>query len=833
LAAALAALTALAIVGVAGPAGAATTRTVSYTGDFASVFTNPDRGFHNRYEIIDDANVNDYVTPHSEAGFNPDEVDRTFARAKADGDTLIHSYVHLDKYQTSDLPQELLDNLGTGLAAIRAQGLKIVLRFAYTWSEYSAVTEAQIDRHIDQLSPVLTANADVIDHLEAGFLGAWGEWHDSPYTDAFSADQAPVRYRIVKKLLSATPATIPIAIRYPIFTYEFRQRTTPPTPCSLPDNCLMTQQDLDRLGFHDDCFLSDSADMGTYDQNSWLGWFDIPTKKNWVYTAATSYGGNQEVGGETCDASGGDDPAGVNAQYELSHQHWTEINEDYAPVNINIWKSANLAASGNDPAETLFTRAKRKLGYRLRLVDATFDSTATPGQPFTFAAHLANDGYAAPIQRRTVYLTFDNGTHRYDVPLPGVDIRTWLAGPVTLPTQTVTLPAGMAAGSYTLGLWLPDQYASLHNNPAYDIRLANTGTWNATTGYNTLATGVTVGACPGDCTPPTTPTLTLTGSTGSSASLSWTTATDNVAVTGYDIVRDGTRIATVTGTGYTDTGLSPGEYHYAVDARDAAGNTSPASNTVGVDVGCTDCSPPTTPVGLTSPAQTSTTVTLSWTASTDNVGVTGYRVYRGATLVGSPTGTMFTDTGLSPSTAYTYTVRATDAAGNTSPASAALTVSTGSPPPVGLVVDDFDGTPPYPSAALNDLGKWTGGNCFLNGGGSGVEAGGALALQYNNCGWFGSDVNTDLSGYTYLVVRVKGAAGGEQAHFDVNLGGVTKVFGSFTLDGGGHPTITTAYQDIRIPLVANGINRAAPGQLAMGFWYGGAGSITIDSITFQ
>jgi hypothetical protein len=376
LAAALAAVTALAIVGVAGPARAATTRTVSYTGDFASVFTNPDRGFHNRYEIIDDANVNDYVTPHSEAGFNPDEVDRTFARAKADGDTLIHSYVHLDKYQTSDLPQELLDNLGSGLAAIRAQGLKIVLRFAYTWSEYSAVTEAQIDRHIDQLSPVLTANADVIDHLEAGFLGAWGEWHDSPYTDAFSADQAPVRYRIVKKLLSATPATIPIAIRYPIFTYEFRQRTTPPTPCSLPDNCLMTQQDFDRLGFHDDCFLSDSADMGTYDQNSWLGWFDIPTKKNWVYTAATSYGGNQEVGGETCDASGGDDSAGVNAQYELSHQHWTEINEDYAPVNINIWKSANLAASGNDPAETLFTRAKRKLGYRLRLVDATFDSTA-------------------------------------------------------------------------------------------------------------------------------------------------------------------------------------------------------------------------------------------------------------------------------------------------------------------------------------------------------------------------------------------------------------------------------------------------------------------------
>ena len=114
-----------------------------------------------------------------------------------------------------------------------------------------------------------------------------------------------------------------------------------------------------------------------------------------------------------------------------------------------------------------------------------------------------------------------------------------------------------------------------------------------------------------------------------------------------------------------------------------------------------------------------------------------------------------------------------------------------------------------------------------------MESGGALALQYNNCGWFGSDVNTDLSAYTYLVVRVKGAAGGEQTHFNLNLGGVTKVFGDFTLDGGGHPAITTAYQDIKIPMVANGISRTAPGQLAMGFWFGGASTVTIDSISFQ
>jgi chitodextrinase len=833
-AAVIAGLVATTLVVAAGPARAdAGTRTVTFTGDYASVFPNPDRGFHNRYEIINDPAVNDYATNNSIAGFSPDMLDRTFARAKADGDTLIHSYVHLDKYQTSPLPQELLDNLSSGLAAIRASGMKIVLRFAYTWDSYPNVTEAQIEAHIAQLAPVLNANADVIDHFEAGFLGMWGEWHDSAYTDPFNATQAEARYRVIKTEMDDFPPSVPIAVRYPIFNYEFLQRTTPPPNCVEPNNCLLTQAQKDRLGFHDDCFLSDSADMGTYDQNSWLGWFDVTTKKQWVYSMATSTGGNQIVGGETCDSAGADDSAGVNAQYELSHQHWSEINEDYAPVNINIWKAANLAASGNDPAETLFTRAKRLLGYRLRLVDATMSTTATPGQAFTFAAHLNNDGYAGPIQQRPIYLVFDDGTHRYDVPMPGIDVRTWLSGAVTVPTQTVTLPGNMVAGNYTVALWLPDQYASLHGNPAYDIRLANVGTWNATTGYNVLATGVTVGTCPGDCTPPSTPTLSSPSHTSTSVTLSWTAATDNVGVTGYDVYRGGTKIATVTTTGYTDSGLSPGAYSYTVVARDAAGNTSPASNAVAVSVGCTDCSPPSTPGNVVSTAQTSSSITLSWTASTDNVGVAGYQVYRGSTLVGSPTGTTYTDTGLTASTAYTYTVTAKDAAGNTSAASSPLTVSTTAPAPVGLVLDDFDGTPAYPSAALNDLGKWTGGNCFLNGGGAGVESGGALSLQYNNCGWFGSDVNTDLSAYTYLVVRIKGAAGGEQTHFNVNLGGATKVFGDFTLDGGGHPVITTAYQDIKIPMVANGMSRSAPGQLAMGFWYGGAGTISIDSISFQ
>ncbi|RSM93668.1 hypothetical protein DMB42_52365 [Nonomuraea sp. WAC 01424] len=89
-----------------------------------------------------------------------------------------------------------------------------------------------------------------------------------------------------------------------------------------------------------------------------------------------------------------------------------------------------------------------------------------------------------------------------------------------------------------------------------------------------------------------------------------------------------------------------------------------------------DTTAPTAPTGLVASGVTSNSVNLSWTASDDNVGVTGYGVYLGSTLVGSSTGTSYTATGLSASTSYTFTVKAKDAAGNLSGASNAVTATT-------------------------------------------------------------------------------------------------------------------------------------------------------------
>ncbi|GGG54014.1 hypothetical protein GCM10010918_03530 [Paenibacillus radicis (ex Gao et al. 2016)] len=97
----------------------------------------------------------------------------------------------------------------------------------------------------------------------------------------------------------------------------------------------------------------------------------------------------------------------------------------------------------------------------------------------------------------------------------------------------------------------------------------------------------------------------------------------------------------------------------------------------------TDTQAPTAPSNLTATAVSGSQINLSWTASTDNVGVTGYRVFRGSTQVGTPSGTTYSDTGLTASTAYSYTVKAIDAAGNLSPNSNTATATTTSAPSTG------------------------------------------------------------------------------------------------------------------------------------------------------
>ena len=221
------------------------------------------------------------------------------------------------------------------------------------------------------------------------------------------------------------------------------------------------------------------------------------------------------------------------------------------------------------------------------------------------------------------------------------------------------------------------------------------------------ATGTTSTQPCADSSAPTAPGgLTKTAATQTGISLSWNASSDNIAVTGYRVYRNGTATGTTSGTTHTASGLSCNtSYTFAVEAYDAAGNTSARTSITAATSACAtaDTTPPSVPGGMAFTGATETTVGLRWNASTDNVGVAGYRVYRDGTAVGTTQGTSFTFTGLTCDTSYTFSVEAYDAAGNASSrALAAASTRTAACPgsPGGGGGGDTGGSGPVTSAQL-------------------------------------------------------------------------------------------------------------------------------------
>ncbi len=184
-----------------------------------------------------------------------------------------------------------------------------------------------------------------------------------------------------------------------------------------------------------------------------------------------------------------------------------------------------------------------------------------------------------------------------------------------------------------------------------------------------------------DTTPPSVPTNVQAAVISfSQIDLSWTASTDNVGVAGYTVYRGGVQVATTPTTGYTDSRLTASTmYTYKVRAFDSAGNVSPLSDPVSA-VTLTlplDTTPPSVPTNVQAAVISFSQIDLSWTASTDNVGVAGYTVYRGGVQVATTPTTGYTDSGLTASTMYTYEVSAYDTTGNVSPLSAPVSATTG------------------------------------------------------------------------------------------------------------------------------------------------------------
>lgn len=164
--------------------------------------------------------------------------------------------------------------------------------------------------------------------------------------------------------------------------------------------------------------------------------------------------------------------------------------------------------------------------------------------------------------------------------------------------------------------------------------------------------------------------------------IAWNAATDNVAVTGYTILRNGTAVGTTASLSFSDTAVVSGtKYSYQIVARDAAGNQSTGSNLLELAFNNShaetpDTTAPTAPAELHAGVVTSNSIELVWSPSTDDVAVARYKVYRDGAFMKNVTGTTVIDGSRGSMKTYRYYVVAMDAAGNFSARSNTIVVTT-------------------------------------------------------------------------------------------------------------------------------------------------------------
>lgn len=438
--------------GVGGAGGAAPAEPALVARTFtesAGELLNPERGFYGTIDLLGSS---------------------TFSSIRGEGMTLALAGVKLDAFRDKAIDEATLTKIGAGLARARAASIKVILRFQYNDGPVGAddASLARIQGHLTQLEPILAEYADVIALMQAGFIGAWGEWHSS--THGLDTDDS--RKAVLESILAALPASRMVQVRTPHFVDAI-----------FPGGALTAEQAFSdtnaaRTAHHNDCFLASDDDEGTYEQ-------PVETWKDYVAQGSRF----TPSGGETC----ADNPPRsecASAKAELERLHYRFLNSEYHPGVLDSWTSGGCMAE-----------ITQRLGYRFVLEQLEHSGEVRPGGALHLTWTLQNKGYGAIFNARPLQVVLESGATKLTATLGSVDVRRWEPGAVSGDVR-LRLPASIPPGDYKVSLALPDADAALGAKPLYAIQLANAGVWDAASGVNVVIPALSVSdSAPGEVDP--------------------------------------------------------------------------------------------------------------------------------------------------------------------------------------------------------------------------------------------------------------------------------------------------------------------------------------------
>lgn len=405
-----------------------------------------------------------------------------------DGVTIMQSYCFLMKYEDGrDLPQEKLDDMEGFFLRLRAAGVKALLRFAYELSpSLNGPTAETTLKHLSQVTPLLRKYKDVIYVLQCGFIGKFGEWHNS-----FHYLQNDVAFH--KELMSAVLESLPpercTMMRYP----ALKMHLFGAQPLSADKAFTMAPEA--RIGHFNDGFLAGPPSHGgTFNRGDSVvsGEEEMDyLEKEGLYLPMDGELFWSDVGGMALPQNAATlfnrwsyDTFGMVHSHNLFEGADTMYSMDVwkrVPIDPMFILANNLPMEhdyfvddrGKHVWRSYYEYIRDHLGYRIVLQEAETPEVCLRNEKLKANISLINFGFSSPVNPRPVYLTLSNGIETHNFAFD-TDIRRW-AGHGTPQKLSIEaeLPDSMKAGKYRVGLAMPDGCEVLQNNPDYSIRCAN------------------------------------------------------------------------------------------------------------------------------------------------------------------------------------------------------------------------------------------------------------------------------------------------------------------------------------------------------------------------
>lgn len=417
--------------------------------------------------------------------------------------TVVPAWLYLDGVCGTNLTWAGLGNASTSpvlnayaqkLENYRLAGVKVLFRPRYDVQGSNAPSSCTINgyklfhadsktrqkNHIDAIAAMLGDYKDVVAFIQAGYFGRWGEWNTAGYAHEnapflySTADRAELVDYVIAKY-AAEGVQPDLELRRPVLAKEVLDRNAAAN-----------------VGLHNDCFMSNSSDYGTYSN------FESGNPSNFASEAAAktwaqAFTANASHGGETCPT----DPTGperwrscsnmIGTSSEPGSLHTSYLNGDYANDAKATWIAGGC-----------YDEIRRRLGYRFEVTRVAYTPTAAAGQPFTVQVDVKNTGWARMHRPRQAKLVLRNGSTTHVFALSAGGVASWAPGAAT--QLSVTAPAP-ASGTYSVRLWIPDPdaptgstYAS--TRIAYAVKIATlrggAAVFDGTTGENNLGVSFVV-----------------------------------------------------------------------------------------------------------------------------------------------------------------------------------------------------------------------------------------------------------------------------------------------------------------------------------------------------